>query len=120
MTTYYPSNAKARDLTDSRKKQFRFSSGHSIVNVDSYWDGGSRSFYRVVNIDTGLSVEPQGNAPFGANGRLGYGLIKGDIVIETGTFCGKPATPTLMCRADDETRVLAWLGLPAAKGTGTP
>jgi len=27
---------RARDLSGSRKKQFRFSEGHSVVNVDSY------------------------------------------------------------------------------------
>ena len=111
MNTYLPMTAKARELSGSRKKQFRFSEGPDVVNVDSYWDGGSRSSFAVLNINTGLEVLPQGNAPFGAHGRLGYKLVPGDVVIETGTFCGKPATPCFMCRVDDASRVLDFLGV---------
>jgi len=109
---------RARDLSGSRKKQFRFSEGHSVVNVDSYWDGGSKSEYSVFNIDTGLNIHPQGNHPFGAHGRLGYQLIAGDVVIETGTFAGKPATPCFMCRFDDASRVLDFLGVAPVKAEG--
>lgn len=116
MTQYFQATNRSRDLTGSRKKQFRFSPGATTENVDSYWDGGSKSSYHVHNIDTGLAISPQGNAPFGAHGKLGYTLIKGDILIETGTFCGKPATPCFICRAEDAERVLQYLGVAVMAG----
>jgi hypothetical protein len=104
---------RVKRLTGSRKREFNFDPEREIVNVDSYWDGGSKSDYVVFNIDTGLTVFPKGNAPFVASGRLGYKLITGDILIETGTMCGKPATPMLMCKVEDSERVQAYLGIPA-------
>lgn len=109
MNIYIKSTPKTKSLTGSRKREVRVSSGSSLINVDSYWSGGSRSDFSVLNIDTGLNILPQGNHPFGASGRLGYALRSGDILIETGTFCGKPATPTFHCRAEDEARVLEYL-----------
>lgn len=109
MTTYIPNSTKTKQLTGSRKRQCTFSPGHTSVNVNSYWDGGSKSSYVVFNIDSGMEVLPVGNAPFMTSGRLDYTLIIGDIVIETGTFCGKPATPRFMCRTEDSERVLTFL-----------
>lgn len=104
--------ARAKALSGSRKRQFSFQPGRDVVNVDSYWDGGSKSNYTVLNIDTRMEILPKGNEPFGAHGRTGYKLITGDIVIETGTMCGKPATPAFMCKAEDAIRVLDFLGVP--------
>lgn len=112
MKTKYPMTHKVKSLTGSRKREFSLNPTDHVQNVDSYWDGGSKDFYHVVNIDTGLNVAPEGNHPFGDHGKVGYKLISGDILIRTGTFCGKPSTPCLLCRAEDENRVRQYLGLP--------
>ena len=109
MTTYFPITSRAAGLSGTRKRKFAFDPGHTVMNVDSYWDGGSKSVYQVHNIDSGLDIVPAGNAPFGASGRVGYALITGDVMIETGISCGKPATPRFCCKTEDSARVLAWL-----------
>jgi len=100
---------KVADLTQSRKRQFNLVTVES-TNTDSYWDGGSKTDYRVRNIDTGANfIPPAGVYPWTV--KNDYILQPGDLVIATGMFCGRPASPRLICRPEDEARMMAWLGL---------
>lgn len=101
---------KVKSLTNSRKRQFSLGT-RTTVCTDSYWDGGSKSDYTVINLDTGRWLTPPaGQYPWTT--RNDYTLQPGDVVVETGMFCGKAAAPHFMCRPEDEERVLAWLGIP--------
>jgi hypothetical protein len=66
------------------------------------WDGGSRDQWYVVYA-AGRRVEPLGlarspngfNDPFGQRHVLPEWPAGADAVVMAGTFCGKPATPTV-------------------------
>ena len=64
----------------------------------SYWDGGSRSDYFLVNIATKEVVPIPGVSPMQFGGPKEdpvQHLQPGFAIIEAGTFCGKPSTPTV-------------------------
>ena len=96
----------------TRKKSFSLDTTTSPRCTDSYWSGGSRSDFVVQNIDTGLNYRPPGGQ-FPWNTPNDYTLQPGDVLIETGTFMGKPATPRFLCRPEDLERVKTWLGIPS-------
>ena len=109
MSEYFKTTDKVKRVTGTRKREFSIRV-QDKVRTDSYWDGGSRSEYRVTNLHTGATfVPPAGSYPWTVAND--YTLQPGDIVIETGTFCGKPSTPCFRCRADDVPAVKAFLGL---------
>lgn len=102
---------KAADLSRSRKRQFTLVSSDKVC-TNSYWDGGTKSEYTVFNIDTGRSFTP----PVGAypwTVKNDYVLQPGDVVMETGMSCGRPATPLFRCLPADVARALIWLGVDA-------
>ncbi len=110
MNTYYKTTEAVKNITRSRKHQFSFGTSEQPQNTDSYWSGGSRSEYSVYNMDTNkFGFPPAGKYPWTTENR--YTLQPGDVLIETGTFCGKPATPRFTCLPADEARAKAWLGI---------
>jgi hypothetical protein len=97
-------------LTRSKKKTFWFSTAIKVC-TNSYLDGGSRSEWQVYNLDTKADFTPNpGQYPWTTAND--YTLQPGDVVIETGLFCGKPSTPHFQCLPVDVQRVKAWLGVP--------
>ena len=97
-------------LTHSKKKTFWFMTSR-LICTNSYLDGGSRSEWRVMNLDTKADFIPSpGHYPWTTAND--YIFQPGDVVIETGLFCGKPATPHFHCLPADVQRVKAWLGVP--------
>jgi len=69
----------------------------------SYWDGGSRSDYFLVHIASKTVTPIAGVAPMQFGGPKEDPIQKiepGYAVIEAGTFCGKPSTPTIYLRPD--------------------
>lgn len=107
----YNMTPKAKAITNSRKRKFYF---HKRTvgapnNTASYWDGGSRDVYSVLNIMTGQSkTPPVGQYP---TYQASYTLEPNEILICTGTFLGKPATPSITCRVDEEMAVKQFLGI---------
>ena len=101
---------KVKELTNSKKKTFWFMTVTEIC-TNSYLDGGSRSEWWIVNLDTKTDFIPSpGSYPWTTAND--YILQPGDVVIETGLFCGKPATPHFHCLPVDVQRVKSWLGVP--------
>ncbi len=96
------------------KKQSAFVSAFTEhgVNINSYWDGGSRDVFAVVELATGRAKQmPTRSHPYfdiaaagllnADNGVLEVDhvgnvtlktLPEGYALIQSGTFCGKPAT----------------------------
>lgn len=109
---------KVRELTGSRKRQFSLGTCTEHC-TDSYWSGGSKSEYVVINLDTGRRfVPPSGSYPW--NVKNDYCLMAGDVLVETGMFCGKPASPHIRCLPQDEERVKNWLGIVTLTGAMVP
>jgi hypothetical protein len=100
MTTIQEPTQKARSITCSRKKKMfvHMVSPGAELNTASYWDSGSRHQYFAYNIRTGASNGcPTGVWPkFEAK----YALKPDEILVQVGTFQGKPATPTLWVPSD--------------------
>lgn len=74
------------------------------------WDSGSRTQYHVASLDDSTMVKPvhdprpwpQNMAPLGTSA-----IAPRCVVISTGTFCGKPATPVIYARPEDISPALA-------------
>ena len=104
----YSSTEKLRTLTNSRKKKFSITKC-SNVNTASYWDSGSISHYRAYNFVTNCGkVPPSGEYP---NYKAQYELLPNEIVICTGIFLGKEATPKIFCRSEDFDTVKTFFGV---------
>ena len=77
-----------------------------IHGSDLGWSGGSRAAFFWVNAETGETahVDTSGLSTWaGGTGALSkvVEIEPGWILVKTGTFCGKPATLSLMGRGED-------------------
>jgi hypothetical protein len=109
----FKTTEKVKQLTGTRKREFSLDTTTRPQNTDSYWSGGSRSEFLVHNLDTHANFTPlMGRYPF--NEPNNYELNPADVLIETGIFMGKPATPHFLCRPEDLERVKTWLGIQGA------
>ena len=73
-------------------------------NLWSYWDGGSRNEYFEVNLLTMRMSKPSdvASAPPQFGGDAGRWKKKANtVLIQCGSFCGKPATPHLYIAKED-------------------
>ena len=74
---------------------------------NTYWDGGSRSSYTIVNIITGQITTCAQYAPPQFGGTEPVVKIDNDIaIIETGVFCGKPATASVFVSPENYNKLL--------------
>lgn len=105
----FPITQKVKNLTGSKKRKFYLSirPDNSEINTASYWDGGSRHVYSVLNINTGeRKTPPCGSFPiFEAK----YILQENEIMIETGVCQGKPSTPVISIRSSESEKVQNYL-----------
>lgn len=98
----------------------------SEVNINSYWDGGSRSEFAIVELATGKRRNlPTSSHPYFDVARYGVQgenqvlridsaggvylkeLPEGFALVEAGTFCGKPSTATVYVPEANLTKLLA-------------
>ena len=107
----YKTTAMVRRLTGSRKKTFTLSTHSSAVSTNSYWDGGSRSYYSGVNYKTHqpFSIKQDSTASYPAFIDNAHTLQPGELIVKTTVFCGKPGWPTIHCRADEIAAVKTYL-----------
>ncbi len=100
--------------------------GEHGVSINSYWDGGSRSEYVVVDMATGKRhALPTHSHPYFDVSRRGLAstenadvqvdhvgnvtlkhLPEGLALVEAGTFCGKPATAFIRVNAANMAKLL--------------
>lgn len=91
-------------LIGSRKKHAFLHVTDKVTLSGTYWDGGSRSEYYAVQLATMQKLAaPHYDPPqFGGPTKSPQVEIpKGVIIVESGIFCGKPATPVIYVRPDD-------------------
>jgi hypothetical protein len=90
-------------------RQFKLRLTDRPINVCSYWEGGSRSYYTFVNLDTGaISPEVPQQSAFDARipGADSVTLPPGAGCVEHSIFCGKDYGLTLILRAENATKFL--------------
>jgi hypothetical protein len=81
----------------------------SVELSGTYWDGGSRSTYTAVNLATGKASTAEQYAPpqfGGPRAPLNVAIPPGVAIVETGYFCGKPATASVYINPVDATPML--------------
>ena len=93
-------------LTRKHKVMVWEAASWEIHGCDLGWSGGSRASFFWINAETGevKSVDTSGLSTWaGGSGALSKTVeIKpGWILVKTGTFCGKPATVSLIGRGED-------------------
>lgn len=66
-----------------------------------YWDGGSKDEYTILNGATGEAVRVPDRPYMGPDPNESYELKQNECILNTGTFCGKPARPRLYIRPED-------------------
>lgn len=79
----------------ARKKHYFLDTLHYPMDMASYWDGGTRDVYHIVDLKTRRVARLPSNHPMFEPGRpytLARPLPENLIVIQTGVFCGKTAT----------------------------
>lgn len=85
-TRFLPEGYRKHNVFVSRVK------APAHVNVSSYWSGGSKSYFVLYPGGT-LAVQSVGKDPgFPAKPTPLLDLVAGDVLVESGTFCGKTAT----------------------------
>ncbi len=82
-----------------RRQKVILTEGRNEVRISgTYWDGGSISCYYLVNVATRHCTPLASCAPPQFGGPKEdpvQPLQEGFAVVEMGTFCGRPATPTI-------------------------
>ena len=102
-------------FTGYRGRKFRVNVTDHVSMTDTYWDGGSKSDYAVVDLASGRrrvipdlisgGFLPTANAALEAFRNVT--IPKGVVIVRHSIFCGKDTGLTLMVRADDLPPTLA-------------
>ena len=74
-----------------RKRRAFFTVTESVALSGRYWDGGSKTNWRIIKDGTIQQISDRQDFPFSAPDTT-VDLLDGTIVIATGTFCGKTST----------------------------
>jgi len=81
--------------TRKRKCYIAEAPSGSPVRLRSYWDGGTRDLYAAYSASGEEISLPVGGAPGFTPEPEAWVPNAGDVLIETGTFMGKEATPRI-------------------------
>jgi hypothetical protein len=75
----------------------------ATFNCASYWDGGSRSYYALYDLNTHRSISFPAQSAFDRKvpGIEAVKLTKGVVLVERTYFCGKDSGVTIHLRTDD-------------------
>ncbi len=114
MTIYIEADATIRNIVSAtfpnyRGRKFRLNVSDSPLNVRSSWDGGSRSYYRFVNLatlQTSSEVPAQSAFDQPIVGADAVVLPDGFACVEHSIFCGNDAGITIHIRPENGARFL--------------
>ena len=94
-------------------RKFKLSVRDGGMNLSSYWDGGSRSYYQVIRLaDNASMAVPQNGTPFDGRANAAIDSIEeqlprpGFAVVEHSIFCGKDYGITLYVHPDNLAKML--------------
>jgi hypothetical protein len=82
-----------------RGRKFRVVISARPSRLLSFWDGGSRDTYQVVQ--DGRAISPPTVAPFGRENAPDFVPVPGAILVEHSIFMGKDAGCTIYLHPDD-------------------
>lgn len=85
-------------LVSKKRKAILARPTEKVTISGSYWDGGSRSDYFLIDLRTMHATPIAGVAPMQFGGPKEDPVVNLEphqAVVCAGTFCGKPATPTV-------------------------
>ena len=88
-------------------KKFKIETVDETFQMNNYWSGGTRSFYSVVELETGKVLNPDNstNNPFNKIAHETYGLPIGCVLVEHSIFCGKDMGLTFHIRPENLNRI---------------
>lgn len=104
----------ARAAFPANRKPIKVEEFKGPVIVNSYWDGGSRDEYRLIDLTTGrVASIPESHPAYNRTddgtpcGRLELRELPPNCaLVAGGTFCGKPATVRVMLRPENLVKLL--------------
>ena len=113
----YKTTSKIKALTGSKKSKFLLTlANNATYHTASYWDGGSRGYYSVLNFKNGANRIPGSeNYPTFKSETI---LENDEILIRTGISCGKPSMVHISGKTDQEAEILQFLGNPTLDSKG--
>lgn len=97
-TSWAPAIRKA--VGNKGRKPMHVDAALTVNLYGAYWDGGSREEWFALDLETGRSRALRGQA-FNEPSSPTFQLEPGTIVIQAGIFCGKRATPRVICHPLD-------------------
>jgi len=106
---------KASDVSEimravgSRKRTAWITPSESVSYSGTFWDGGSRSEYTAIDLETGRAVSGvRFNPPMfgGPNETPVVPVPQGVVIVRHGVCMGKPATPHIFVHPSDMPRFL--------------
>ena len=107
MNNYHPTTKIVKSITGTKKREFNLATCEAGTerNTASYWDGGNRNYYSILNIKTGQTK----NCPTGVfpNFDAKIKLENDEILIQTSS--GKSSFARITCLENDYENVKAFL-----------
>jgi hypothetical protein len=112
MATYYTSAPEVQEIAraafpDYNGKKFGVAAFEGPMNLASHWDGGSRIYYAVINLDTKKSAEiPQSGTMFDKETYRMTTLPPNMAVVAHSIFSGKDMGVTIYVNPESLTKML--------------
>ena len=75
--------------------------------LENYWSGGTRSYWRLVRITDGAVMEPTNDNPFERAAHMEVDLPAGHLFVEHSYFCGKDMGIRIHGRVDEVKQLAA-------------
>jgi len=110
--SYYSNSPEIRDIAlkafpDYNGKQFKVDIFKGPMNLTSYWDGGSKTYYAIVSMKTGKVKEiPENGGMYGGRPFKISKLPEGFAVIEHSIFMGKDMGITIFVNPENLSKML--------------
>jgi hypothetical protein len=99
-----------------RKRSVRIRVANTVALHGTFWDGGSRSTYTAVDLATARCIDAPQYAPAAFGGPSQAPVVelpRNVAIVESGVFCGKPATVRVHIRPENaQTQVALEAGKP--------
>jgi len=97
----------AATFPDYRGRKIELRSWDRPRTLENYWDGGTRSYWSMVEITTGRVGTPTNDNPFEPAAHDKWDLPSGWVAVEHIIFCGHDLGIRIYARAEDLARVTA-------------